>query len=170
MTETPLLERLARHLWDERHVVTVLLYKLTVTRLLLAADERRFVPDAVREVDQTLELLRTGESDRDEVLRDLAAVWQMDPRELSLDRLARLAPPPYDQTFSEHLSAFRTLTAEIEGAARENRALARSDLAAVSDQLDVLTGSTSSPSATTYDASGAVGGTGAVGSRLREVL
>lgn len=168
MTETLLLERLAQRLWDERHTVTVLLYKLTVTRLLLANDERRFLPDAVREVDEAVAELRAGELARDDTLRDLAAAWQVDPAELTLERLSRDAPAPYDHLFSEHLSAFRTLTAEIEGAARENRTLARSDLGSLQVQLDLLTGADTSP--TTYDASGRVDATGAVGARLREVL
>lgn len=168
MSETRLLERLAQKLWDERHIVTVLLYRLTVTRLLLAADERRFLPDAVREVDDAVAMLRAGEDARDDVLRDLAAAWQVDPAELTLDRLSRQAPPPYDHTFGEHLTAFRTLTAEIEGATRENRTLARTDLGSVQEQLDLLTGTPAGP--TTYDARGRVDAGGPVGGRLREVL
>lgn len=168
MTETQLIERLAQRLWEERQVVTVLLYKVTVTKLLLAADERRFVPDAVREVDRTMHLLRRGEAARDEALRDLAAHWRMDPADLTLQWLARSAPPPYHHVFSDHLTAFRTLTAEIEGAARENRALTRVGLGSVRDQLDLLTGVPSGP--TTYDAQGHVGGHGAPGSRVWEVL
>lgn len=168
MTETQLLEQLARRLWDERQVVTVLLYKLTVTRLLLAADERRFVPDAVREVDHAVHLLRVGEDARDEAVRELAGRWRIDPEDLTLERLAATAPAPFDHLFADHLTAFRTLAAEIEGAARENRALARSDLGAVSEQLDLLTGARSTP--TTYDAHGQLGASGPVGARLREVL
>ncbi len=168
MTETELLERLAHRLWDERHVVTVLLYRLTVTRLLLAADERRFVAESVREVDDAVAQLRDGEAARDEALRDLAEHWLIDPQQLTLERLSRQAPPPYDHTFSEHLTAFRTLTAEVEGAARENRTLARTDLGAVQEQLDLLTGTPSAP--TTYDARGRVDAGGPLGGRLREVL
>lgn len=168
MNETALLDRLAHRLWDERHVVTVLLYKLTVTRLLLAADERRFLPDAVREVDHAVHLLRIGEQARDDAVRELADHWQIDPVEVTLEHLSRAAPAPYDHTFHDHLMAFRTLGAEVEGAARENRVLARSDLAAVSEQLDLLTGTPPAP--TIYDAQGHLDPTGPVGGRLREVL
>lgn len=168
MSDNALLDRLAQRLWDERHVVTVLLYKLTVTRLLLAADERRFVADALREVEHAVELLRLGEQARDTALRDLAGAWRLDPDELSLDELVRIAPEPYAHTFQDHLTAFRTLAAEIEGAARENRVLARSDLSAVTEQLDLLTGASSSP--TTYDAHGQLDPSTPVGGRLREVL
>lgn len=169
MTDHALLDRLAQRLWDERHVVTVLLYKLTVTRLLLAADERRFVADSLREVEHAVELLRVGEQARETAVRDLAGAWRLDPDDLTLDELVRLAPEPYAHTFGEHLAAFRSLAAEIEGAARENRALARSDIAFVSEQLDQLTGvAESSPS--TYDAHGQLDPSTPVGGRLREVL
>lgn len=168
MTDHALLDRLAQRLWDERHVVTVLLYKLTVTRLLLAADERRFVADALREVEEAVEMLRLGEQARDTALRDLAGAWRMDPNDLSLGELARRAPEPYRHTFGEHLTAFRTLAAEIEGAARENRALARSDLSAVTEQLDQLTGA--AQTSQTYDAYGQLDPATPVGGRLREVL
>jgi hypothetical protein len=168
MTDHALLDRLAQRLWDERHVVTVLLYKLTVTRLLLAADERRFVAEALREVENAVELLRLGEQARDTALRDLAGAWRMDPADLSLDELVRRAPEPYRHTFREHLTAFRSLASEIEGAARENRLLARSDLSAVTDQLDQLTGATATTS--TYDASGQLDPATPVGGRLREAL
>jgi hypothetical protein len=62
MTDQALVDRLAQRLWDEGHVVTVLLYELTLTRLLLAADERRFVADARREVAQ-IGRLRDGSLD-----------------------------------------------------------------------------------------------------------
>lgn len=168
MNETALLERLAHRLWDERHVVTVLLYKLTVTRLLLAADERRFLPDALREVDHAVHLLRVGEQARETSVRELAERWRLDPADLTLERLARTAPPPFDHTFGDHLVAFRTLAAEVEGAARENRLLARSDLDSVSQQLDLLTGTPAAP--TIYDAQGHLDPGGPVGGRLREVL
>jgi hypothetical protein len=168
MNDRALLDRLAQRLWDERHVVTVLLYKLTVTRLLLAADERRFVTDALREVEHAVELLRLGEQARETALRDLAGAWRRDPDELSLDKLARIAPEPYGHVFRDHLAAFRSLASEIDGATRENRVLARSDLSAVTEQLDQLTGAASAP--TTYDAFGQLDPATPVGARLREVL
>lgn len=169
MTDTDLLDELAQRLWDERHVVTVLLYRLTVTRLLFAADERRFVAESVHEVEDAIAELRRCELDRDETLRELAGRWTVDPDGLTLVTLARTAPPPYDHTFTEHVAAFRTLAAEIEGAARENRVLARSELSSVTAQLDLLTGA-SPAAATTYDANGQLDAASSAGGRLREVL
>lgn len=170
MTDSRLLDTLAQRLWDERHVVTLLLYRLTVTRLLLAADERRFLPDALREVEQCVEALRHGEAAREEALRALAGAWQRDPDDLTLVELAREAPEPYRVTFAEHLAAFRELTGEIERVSRENRSLARSDLSELADQLDLLTGAQHDTKPATYDASGQLDATTAVGGRLREVL
>lgn len=164
------LEELSHRLWDERRIVTYLLFKLTVTRLLLAADERRFLPDALREVDRTVELLREGEEQRETALRELAARWRVSPASLPLDELARLAPPPYDHTFADHHAAFRELAEEIEEVARTNRMLARSGLDDVTGTLELLTGTDRGATATTYDAQGQLGAAPAVGGHLREVL
>lgn len=163
------LENLTRCLWQQRDVVTYLLYKLTVTNLLLAADERRFVPDALREVELAVQALRAGELARDTAVRELAGRWSTDPEVLTLDEVARRSPPPYDHIFTDHRSAFRELAGEVERTARENRGLALDDLELVTDQLDQLTGGgTTTP--TTYDAHGHLDASGGVGGRLREVL
>lgn len=170
MNELPVtLEELSRRLWDERRVVTYLLFKLTVTKLLLAADERRFVPDALKEVERTVELLRDGEMMRDAVVRDLADVWRIDPERLTLNELTRRAPPPFDHVFNEHRTAFEGLSAEIEQVASQNRSLARTDLDEVQGTLDQLTGA-SDVSVSTYDARGQVGYRRRVGDRIREEL
>lgn len=163
------LQELARRLGDERQIVTFLLYKLTVTNLMLAADEQRFVPEALREVEEAVDRLREGELERDEALRQLAAAWGADPAELTLAELVRRSPPAYSHVFADHLAAFRELAGEIDRITGANRGLARSTLSAVTGQLDQLTGAaTSSP--TTYDAHGQVDAAGPVGGRLREVL
>ena len=163
------LEELGRRLWDEREVVTHLLYRLTVTRLLLAADERRFIADALDEVEHAVALLRQGELKRDSALRSLAEQWQVDPDELSLTELARRSPPPFDHTFSEHRDAFQQLAAEIEEVARDNRALANSELDEVRGTIDLLTGQDRATTAT-YDAHGQLDTASNVGGVLREVL
>ncbi len=81
------LEELADRLRDERRIVTLLLYKLTVSRLLLGADERGFAAAALREVDRAMELLHDGVLHRDEAIRKLAELWQDAPDEVSLPSL-----------------------------------------------------------------------------------
>lgn len=150
-------------------MVEHLLYRLTVTRLLLAADERRFVPQALQEVEVAVEALRQDEYVRDEALRVLASLWSIDPVMLTLGELARRSPPPFDHTFAEHAVAFRNLAGEIDQVARENRVLAQGDLQVVAGQLDQLSGP-QVPVASTYDASGQLDASVGVGARLREVL
>lgn len=163
------LEELAARLWDERRIVTWLLYKLTVSGLLLAADERRFVPDALREVDETVALLRDGEHHRERAVQQLATHWRVDPRELTLGELSRRAPAPFDEIFADHLAAFGELASEVDAVAETNRTLARSELAELTGTLSLLTG-TEQASPATYDATGALAGGAPVGARLREVL
>jgi hypothetical protein len=169
MVETPALEELARRLWDERRIVTYLLFKLTVTKLLLSADERRFLPEALAEVDRTVELLRDGEELRETALRELAGIWRMDPVDLTLAELARLAPAPYDYTFGEHLVAFQELAQEVDAVAKQNRALAQAELTHVTDTIGLLTGQPA-PRPTTYDARGHLETAMPVGGHLREAL
>lgn len=167
--ERAALERLAERLWDERRIVTLLLYRLTVSRLLLAADERRFAPEALREVDQAVELLREGELERDLALRDLAEVWQVSPEGLLLPELVARAPEPYAMSFRDHLDAFQQLAEEIDAVTAENRTLANTQLDHVSDSIDALTGVPRERNVT-YDAQGRLEGAGAVGGRLRRAL
>jgi hypothetical protein len=134
------LDELAARLWDERRIVTFLLYRLTVSRLLLAADERRFITQARREVDQTVGLLLRGELRRNEAVRALAERWQVAPDEVSLPVVAAQAPPPFDHTFTEHLAAFRELAAELAAVPREDRSLTRVGLDHLADSIEQLTG------------------------------
>lgn len=167
--DTAPFDELARRLWDERRVVTYLLYKLTVAKLMLAADDRRFVPDALREVDRAVELLRDGELRRDTAVRAVAERWLLAPEDVTLAELARTAPPPFDHTFGEHLRAFRELAMEVDEVAQENRALARTEAERITETIDLLAGiDRSSPA--TYDQHGQLGSSAPVGGRLREVL
>jgi hypothetical protein len=170
MNEKRALEELSHKVWEERRIVTYLLFKLTVAKLLLASDERRFVADALTEVDKTVELLRSWEAQRDESLRDLAGIWRLDPSELSLYELARRSPPPFDYTFSEHLKAFQQLAEEIDEVTEHNRSLAGSNYAEVAHTIEMMTGPPPSATTTTYDAYGQLGGSELVGRRLREAL
>ena len=164
------LAGLTRQLWRVREVVFRLLYDLTVTRLLLAADDRRFVPDAVRAVDRGLAELRERESERDIALRELAASWGVAPEELTLEGLALSAPEPYRTVLADHARAFADLATEIEDVSRQNRALARGQHTEVSTVIHELTGEVSE-SAQTYDAAGGLDIlSGIVGGRRQEVL
>ena len=116
----PELERLADTLWAERHVVELLLYRLTVAKLMLAADERRFVSLAIGEVEEAVDSLREAELRRETAIAALADVWDMDPDKLTLGDLAERAPEPFASVLADHREGFRKLTEEIEATAGEN--------------------------------------------------
>lgn len=145
MNDTQLLDQLAQCLADDRHRMTVLSYELTVARLLLASGDHRFVPDALRAVERTLERMRREEEVGHEALRELAAARRVDPENLSLEGLARTVPPPLDHLFAEHLAAVHTLVAEIRGATEAHPTLARCDLRAAIARLDRLAGAAPTP-------------------------
>ena len=124
MNDHPALEDVSSRLWDQRRILTYLLFKLTATDLLVAADDRRFVPRALEEVDRAVELLRQSEQRRACGVRELARLWQLAPDQLTLGSLAHHAPEPHDHIFMEHLHAFQELVDEIGTLAREYRSLA----------------------------------------------
>lgn len=145
------LERLADTLWAERRVVEYLLFKLVTAKLLLAADETRFVAPALDEVERVVTALRDAETRRTEALAATAREWSMRPDELTLDELVRAAPEPMAGVFREHQKAFVALAEEIEQTAADNRRLATSALTHVQQTLDALTGPPAGP---TYTAAG----------------
>lgn len=148
----PLLQRLAETLWEERHVVDELLYRLTCARLLLAADQQRFVATAVDEVDGVTDRLRQIELHRAGVVEDVASALEVSPDDLTLTALADGTVDPWRQVFRDHRRAFLSLAAEIEETTHANRELASQALGRVRRSIDALSGA--GPAAATYDATG----------------
>jgi hypothetical protein len=145
------LEALADTLWAERHLVEFLLYKLTVAKLLLVADERRFVSAALAEVEQVVGRLRDTEEGRHAAVDAVAADWRRPAAQLTLSVLAAEAPEPMRAVFEDHRKGFLDLSAEIEETAAENRRLASGSLNSIQQALEALTGAASGP---TYNATG----------------
>lgn len=137
---TEALESLADTLWAERHVVHYLLFKLVTARLILAADERRFVAPALDEVERMTEALRESELRRELALAEVADEWGVEPAELTLSDLAERADEPMRSVFAEHREAFLRLAEEIDATAADNRRLAGAALEHVQQSLDTLTG------------------------------
>jgi flagellar biosynthesis/type III secretory pathway chaperone len=149
--DTGSLQRLADTLWSERHVVEFLLFKLTSAKLLLAADERRFVALALDEVERVVGTLRETELERSIAVEEVARHWRVRADDLTLARLATTAPEPWREVFADHQRAFDELTREVEEAAAANRSLASAGLARIHQTMDMLTGQ-QEPG--TYDAYG----------------
>lgn len=145
------LEALADTLWAERHVVEFLLYKLTVAKLLLVSDERRFVSAALSEVEQVVARLRDAEDRRQAALAAVAQDWRRPASEVTLSVLAEQTDEPMRGVFDDHRKGFLELSLEIEETAAENRRLASGSLNSIQEALDALTGTASGP---TYTASG----------------
>lgn len=136
---TRVFEDLADTLWHERHTVEMLLYRMTTARLLLAADEHRFVCAAMDEVEDVAESLHGAEARRLAALDRLSDRIAVPLDELTLAELARRAPAAMRVVFEDHRGAFLELTAEIEETADANRQLASRGLGRVRHALDALT-------------------------------
>lgn len=164
---TTSLEALADDLWSERHLVELLLFKLVSAKLLLAADERRFVAPALDEVQRVLAKLHEAEVRRAITLEDVAGDWRVAADDLTLAELATHAPEPLRGVFRDHQRAFQALVVEIEETAAANRALASSALGQMRQAIDALTG----PSlGATYTAAGHHDTAFTPPTRLNEVL
>jgi len=147
----PTLEGLADTLWQERRMVELLLYRMTTAKLLLAADDHRFVATAIDEIEHVLHDLRAAEEGRLAALVHVARLAGVAVEELTLSEVARRSPAPLRDVFLDHLDAFQAMTAEIEQVADTNRHLTSSALGRVRQSLDALAGA---GDGTTYDREG----------------
>lgn len=132
-------EDLADTLWHERHTAERLLYRMTTAKLLLAADEHRFVSAAMDEVEHVVGSLRGAEARRLAALAEVSDRFSVPLDDLTLAELARRAPAAMRMVFEDHRRAFLELSAEIEETADANRQLASSGLRRVRRSLDALT-------------------------------
>lgn len=144
------LPALTDALWRERATLEHLLYRLVSAKLLLAADERAYVPQALAEVEAAASQVWARERDRQAAVRIVADEWGTSADELTLDAMATQAPDPWATLLREHQQAFRGLAAEIEVTARDNERLAASGLNAIRESLGGLT----ARDETTYGAHG----------------
>jgi hypothetical protein len=142
------LEAASETVWSERHVVEYLLFKMTTAKLLLAADERRFVAMALDEVERVVDRLRACEAHRALALAPVAEAWGTDVSELTLAVIAARAPVPWNGVFSDHHATFEQMAAEIEETCAANRALATSALGQVRHALEAMSGPSPGPSST----------------------
>jgi FlgN protein len=134
------LVELAETLSAERHLLEQLLFKLVEARLVLAADEARFVPQAIGEVDAVIAKIRAGESLRTSTVARLADAMAEPRGKITLGYLASWAPEPYRTMFEDHRDQFQRLTTEIETAMLDNRRLASLAMDNVAASLGVLLG------------------------------
>lgn len=119
------MESVVAILEREGDALEVLLFKLVETRLLLEADESRFVPRATREVE------RARTRCRELGLLRAATVAQIRPG-ATLRALAHAAHAPWAAILRDHHALLGTRLAEIEVVAHQNASLARTGISALS--------------------------------------
>jgi hypothetical protein len=119
-----IMDRVATTLEREGDILEILLFKLVEVRLLLEADEARFLPRASREVE------RARTRAREVGLMRAATVAQERPG-ATLRGLANDAPSPWGAILRDHHALLSGRLAEIEVGAHQNATLARAGLAAL---------------------------------------
>src|SRR3954454_13278357 len=106
---------LSSTLWRLREVLDHLLFKVFETQLVLASGQVKWLAQASRELDAAAQ-----EGRHVEVMRAVETVAIADqlgvPPQLTLARLIRAAPSPWDTIFLEHRDALVDLTAELSRA------------------------------------------------------
>jgi len=142
------LTQLSDVLWQERHLLDLLLFKLEEEQLVLSSGRTRWLSNATREVEAVLDEIRSAEIAR-AVAADSAARELGISAEAGLRALADAAPEPWDELLRAHHEAFLSLTGEISRLADDNR-----ELLAMSHQATQETLMSLQDSVQTYDVSG----------------
>ena len=116
------LREVSAILWRERHLLDLLLFKLSEKQLVLAAARTRWLPRATREVEMVLEEIRQTELERAVDVSRVALDLGL-PAGASLRQLAESAPEPWQGILVEHRQAFLSLSDEIISLVQTNREL-----------------------------------------------
>lgn len=128
------LSELSHVLWQQRDLVTQLIYRLEVQRLLLTNSRSEWVEYATSDVNDALDDVRRQEEFRTELLVDLSSLLGT-RQDASLRDLIGAVSAPWDTIFSEHHAAFLKLSADAEEASRVNSDLIHRGLADLGDLL-----------------------------------
>lgn len=142
------LTQLSDVLWQERHLLDLLLFKLEEEQLVLSSGRTRWLANATREVEAVLDEIRSAEIAR-AVAADSAARELGLSADAGLRALADAAPEPWDELLRAHHEAFLSLTGEISRLADDNRELLAMSHRATQETLMSL-----QDSVQTYDGSG----------------
>jgi len=138
MAPSPRLATLERLLETERELLETLLFKLTQARLILAANEVRFVSQSLQEVQMAMDDIREAEAARSRAVTALAEDLGVPASQITLEYLAAQGPEPTRPRFSELRYRFLDLTQEIEKVSAENQRLAAAGLDAIRGTLSML--------------------------------
>ena len=128
-------DQLIDTLWLERRILEHLLFKLVLANLLLGADDRRFIPKALAEVEHGVEGVRRIDAERNRVVHAAAVEWHVSAHNLTLGYLATDGPEALRESFEGHRAAFLELVSEIGAVTQENRRLAMVSLDGIGSTL-----------------------------------
>ncbi|WP_127783044.1 flagellar protein FlgN [Rhodococcus sp. X156] len=141
-------------LWREREALQHVQFKLVQQQLILQSGQTRMLDSATEELESALDQLRCTEVLRAIESEVIAADLEVDELP-TLAELAAEAPEPWATVLTEHRSALRALTDEVDTTTRTNRELLTAGASTVRESLQQLTGSLD-----TYDHRGGAEATG----------
>src|SRR6056297_506573 len=95
------LSELSHTLWRQRGLVEMLLYRLEVQQLVLAAGRTRWIDASAREVEDAITDIRSEELVRAAQVSGIAPAIGIDPGS-SLGVIAAHVPEPWDHILREH--------------------------------------------------------------------
>jgi len=157
-------DEVSQTLWRERQLLDLLVCKLEVEQLVLAAGRTRWLPHVTREVEYVLAEIKQVELVRAVLVDTVAQQLGLEPG-CTLRELVDAAPTPWDGILEQHRTAFLITAEELRAVARINHDLLAQGARAVQDALAWLCESAERDTTTTYSAVGATAGVGA-GARL----
>lgn len=144
------LTSLAALLWAERRHLERLLYALTTQQLLLTGGHTRWLGHADTDIEAAASAVRDAELLRALDMGGITEKLGVDP-DITLAELAERVAEPWATTLTDHRTALRALTAEIDQTVERNRQLLTAGSKAIGETLAKLTSFSS-----TYDSAGTV--------------
>lgn len=114
-----LLSELSHTLWRQRGLVEMLLYRLEVQQLVLAAGRTRWIDASAREVEDAITDIRGEELVRAAQVAAIAPALRIDAA-ASLSDIAAAVPEPWDHILREHQAAFLGMISSAEAISRDN--------------------------------------------------
>ncbi len=124
-------------LWQERHLLDLLRFKLEEQQLLLAAGRSQWLTLAGAEVERVLDEMRHVELLRAIEVDALAGDLGLGPN-ASLAELALRSPEPWASILAQHRAALLSLSSQVRELADANREMLRHGAAAVRELFETL--------------------------------
>lgn len=132
--DTARLGALAHTLWREQRLLDVLLYRMDVQQLVMAAGRTHWIERAAFDVEAALEELGEHEVIRAMQVADVAPVLGL-RAEATLRELVAAAPEPWQDILRDHQQAFLELVARVEETSHANRDLVRRSMSTMRELL-----------------------------------